>query len=658
MLLRSIRFKNFRQYKGDQSIEFSCDPERNVTVILGDNTSGKTTIVQAFTWVLYGSANFSSEDLLNLDVASQMRVGDKEKVEVDICLNHDNTEYIISRYEEYVCTGNGIHRHQFSSPKLFYKQPDGQLKTIEKVDSTIQKILPKELSNYFFFDGERIETISSKQDVTEAVKGLLGLTVLSNAMSHLNPRSSKSVIGKFRSSMDVDSSRKAENLLQQIESLTDRREYIGTELANVEDQIKHYEGQIELTENILREHQPTAILQRKREELERNIKQEKTALEDSKKRLFDGFNRNAIGFFTQPMMKKALECLDDAKVSDKGIPDMNASAIDYIIQRGICICGEVIEEGSSRHAHLIKERDYLPPQFIGTVIRTFKEKISMYQSFSEPYYENLKSSYQEIIRCKTRINDWDDELLDICDRIKGKEDVKKHEENLQDYKNRLRKLASEKDKLIEENAKLVGEIERLQRLHDSLAIASEKNTRIQSYIRYAEAIYEWIKTTYESRQHEIRQQLETRVNNIFAQMYHGSRKVTINEKFNVTLLTALGEEEIVTDESRGLETVKNFAFIAGLVDLAKAKIKEKTEDLEKPLSSEPYPLVMDAPFSNAEEKHVTNISRILPDIAEQVIMVVMAKDWGFAETVMGHRVGKKYYLDKKSETLTYIKESV
>lgn len=661
MLLRSIRLKNFRQYKGEQFIEFSCDPDRNVTVILGDNTSGKTTLVQAFTWALYGSANFPSEELLNLDVARQMRVGDKEIVSVEICLNHDNTEYIVRRAEEYICTNRGFRGQQVNPVELFYKQEDGQLKPIEgnaKVNSTIQKILPKELSSYFFFDGERINTISSQQDVTEAVQGLLGLAVLSNAMAHLNPRSSRSVIGKFKSSMDASSSQKADKIMQQIESLSERREYIDQELDNIREQIQHYEVQIELTEDILREHQPTAVLQRKRDELDNSIKQEEKALEECRKRFLDGFNRNAIGFFAQPMMKKALDCIDNAEISDKGIPDMNASAIDYIINRGMCICGEVIEEGSSRHAHLIKERDYLPPQFIGTMLRTFKEKIAMYQSFSDTYYENLKSNYHEIKRCKGLIYDWSDEMLHISEKIKGKEDVKKHEEKLQDYKKRRRNLLLEKEKLIEENAKLANDIERLQNMYDKLTVVSEKNKKIQLYIRYAEAIYNWIKTTYESRQHDIRQQLEMRVNNIFSQMYHGSRRVVINDRFNVTLFTALGEEDVITDESRGLETVKNFAFIAGLVDLAREKIKEKTGDLDMALSTEPYPLVMDAPFSNADEKHVSNISRILPDIAEQIIMVVMAKDWGFAETVMGHRVGKKYYLDKKSETLTYIKESV
>lgn len=70
------------------------------------------------------------------------------------------------------------------------------------------------------------------------------------------------------------------------------------------------------------------------------------------------------------------------------------------------------------------------------------------------------------------------------------------------------------------------------------------------------------------------------------------------------------------------------------------------------LSSEPYPLVMDAPFSNADETHTANISKVLPEIAEQVIMFVMQKDWNYAEPVMNDRVGQKYHLNKISETYT------
>ena len=41
MLLKSLKLKDFRQFRGEQEISFSTDPVRNVTVIMGENGSGK-----------------------------------------------------------------------------------------------------------------------------------------------------------------------------------------------------------------------------------------------------------------------------------------------------------------------------------------------------------------------------------------------------------------------------------------------------------------------------------------------------------------------------------------------------------------------------------------------------------------------------------------
>ena len=58
MLIQSLKMKNFRQFKGITEIKFSCNPQQNVTIILGNNTFGKTTLLQAFNWCFYGKAAF------------------------------------------------------------------------------------------------------------------------------------------------------------------------------------------------------------------------------------------------------------------------------------------------------------------------------------------------------------------------------------------------------------------------------------------------------------------------------------------------------------------------------------------------------------------------------------------------------------------------
>lgn len=64
MLLRTLKLKDFRQFKEEQTIFFATDPVKNVTVIMGGNGSGKTTFAQAFTWCLYGNTDFKDKSLL------------------------------------------------------------------------------------------------------------------------------------------------------------------------------------------------------------------------------------------------------------------------------------------------------------------------------------------------------------------------------------------------------------------------------------------------------------------------------------------------------------------------------------------------------------------------------------------------------------------
>ena len=198
-------------------------------------------------------------------------------------------------------------------------------------------------------------------------------------------------------------------------------------------------------------------------------------------------------------------------------------------------------------------------------------------------------------------------------------------------------------------------IDQYQKLYDSLTAVSGKNKQSLRLIAYAEAIQEWLSTAYKEKEQTIREELEKKVNDIFERMYHGHRRVSIDSRYQVTLLTTVADKDIATGESEGLNRVKNFAFIAGLVSLAKNKIISDGTENGVNLSSEPYPLVMDAPFSNADETHTANISKVLPEIADQVIMFVMQKDWNYAEPVMRSRVGKEYHLNKISETYTQLK---
>ena len=659
MLIKSLKMQNFRQFKGNTAVDFSCDPNQNVTIILGDNTFGKTTLLQAFNWCFYEIVMFDNNPdfLLNLEVANDMTNGDTETVSVEICVIHNSVEYVISRSQQYVCANNKVSGAKKSQVKVSYKQPDGQTESVRalEVQNVIENILPKDLSTYFFFDTERVRSISTRKDVSDAVKGLLGLSIMDSAIKHIGTKGNKkTVLGKLYGAMDTDGDKRARDALDMIQSSEAKREAIKDQLETCASQIKQYEARKGQLDDILRDNQTTSTLQKKKEDLERRISTERSSLESTTGLFFKEFSKGSLQMFAQPLLGRASDFLAATKIDDKGIRDLTAPTILELIKRGRCICGAEICEGNDAYRHLMEELNYVPPESIGNTVRHYREKLSSFSKNADHIYDSLTSRYQEIYRSKARIQEWEDELADISIQIRGKENMKQYETELLDVKKRLRELSDKKERLIRDDATLKNDIERYKKVYDSLVAVSDKNKETMLFIQYAEEILDWLSSTYKEKEAFIREALETKVNHIFEQMYHGHRRVSIDQRYQVTLLTTIEDKEVAAGESEGSNRVKSFAFIAGLVALAKEKLIATAGEEGFNLSSEPYPLVMDAPFSNADETHTANISKVLPEIAEQVIMFVMQKDWRYAEPVMVTRVGKQYTLKKHSETYTVL----
>ena len=324
MSIKSLRMENFRQFKGTTKVEFACDPDQNVTIILGDNTFGKTTLLQAFNWCFYGKVVFSENPdfLLNLEIAGDMKDGDSEAVEVELVIIHDSVEYVITRTENYNGINGVVKPEAVSKVKVSYKQPDGQTESVKdsQVTNVINTILPEDLSTYFFFDTERVNSISTRRDVADAVKGLLGLTILDNAIKHLGDRGKKkSVLGVLYGSMDLDGDDKANAALDKIRTSNERLDLLKAQLDQTNTEIQGYDARKEILDNILRDNQTTASLQKRMDQNEKAIKQEERELSKTINLFFKEFNQNALYYFSKPLLETASAYLKEVKIDDKGI---------------------------------------------------------------------------------------------------------------------------------------------------------------------------------------------------------------------------------------------------------------------------------------------------------------------------------------------------
>ena len=342
MLLKSLRLRNFRQYKGTQTVRFSTDPERNVTVILGDNTYGKTTLLQAFNWCFYGKVMLDNPDeLLNYDVADAMANGDSEDVEVEIQLVHNGIDYTITRCRTYSKIGASIKAAQ-PTVSMSYIDDEGNSDPIKssRIEGVIRSILPEGLSSYFFFDTERVANVSTRKDLGESVKGLLGLSVLENAARHLGSKAHKrSVLGKLHSSMDEDGDKRAQDALARIQAAQDKRDDLRERLDECESEIAHLQARKKRLDDTLRDEPKTTELESRKRKLEAEVEADTSALERTSTALRRDFSVSSMHFFAVPLIDQAMRLLQDAELDDKGIKDLTRATLEDILARGTCVCG-------------------------------------------------------------------------------------------------------------------------------------------------------------------------------------------------------------------------------------------------------------------------------------------------------------------------------
>ena len=655
MIIKKLTVKNFRQFKGEQSIEFSQNPEKNITLILGDNTSGKTTLLQAFLWAFYGDANFKSKDsLLNAQVHQDLHTNFKStEVSVSIEMEHEDIFYHLIRRQNFYFK-NGIVVSDAYPIEYLSAKINGEIKPFKtnQIQNKLGEILPKDLSIYFLYDTERFGNITSKADVTKSVKTILGLSVLDNMIKHLgSPSRSGTVLNQFSNSLNSDGDTKAQTALKKLEELGKQKEDLEINILNKKDEQNYFNSVVFEKQNILRGLDKVADLQKEKEQKIKQLEIEETELKNSIESYKKSFKSSPLAFLSYNLCKNVIQELSQANLDKKFIQGMNQIAIKDIIERGTCVCGAKIESGNTHHKHLLDEMRYLPPESIGTLINNFVRQAELYFDFGESYYLSLESHYKQIVYHNANIGELRDDIQMINDELSDEESVKKHQYDLMEAEQKVKVLTNDLEMMNQQLGELNKAIKDEDEIHKKSIQSSTKNDEILLYIEYAKNILDRVIDRRDIKEYEIKKQLEEQVNHYFERMYHGKRKVVIDDKFRVHLITTDLKNDMHTDESQGLETVKNFAFISGLVYLAKQKL---ADDYEK--DAEAYPLILDAPFSNADEKHVKKISEVLPNVANQLVLIVMAKDWNYAKNSLQEKVGREFHLKKNSEVHTEIVE--
>ncbi len=663
MLLESIKLQNFRQFR-NESINFAKGENgKNVTIIIGENGTGKTTFAQAFFWCMYGETEFTDKTILNKVVAAEMRPGQEERVKVTLSLRHGAVGYTLIREQIYRKDYNNNVKGDNTIFDIAIKDVGGNTTYVKKTqcEAEVKGILPKELSRYFFFDGERIEKMSKdissgkkSTDFAEAVKGLLGLNGFISAIAHFNPRSKNGVIGSYASSFDAKSNKKISEYTATINRCNSEIEKLEARLETLDSQIESAkQRKAEKTEEI-KQYAEGEELQEQKEKLQKQIRNAEIARANVYKAICKDFNSSMSTFFSIALMKRALAFLAQEDFTGKDIPFMHTKTIEYLIKQKVCICGTHLDEGSVPYNKVMELINYLPPQSISTTISDFKKEARRRAGNVDDIVSQVEENLAVISSQDDDITEKIDDIQRIDKKLSGSDvrgKVRAINAEIQMCNETIRKSEDEKRKCDREIGGYTKERDRADAERRNLTFLDEKNRKIEIYKAYAERIYSELLEVYSTSEAEIRRKLQDTINDIFKQIYEGGLYLTIDDKYHISVYANDYEGDVETSTAQSISVI--FAFITGIIKMAREN-RNASDDDAKLLSSEPYPLVMDAPLSAFDKRRIKTVCEALPKTADQVIIFIKDTDGELAEDYMGDKIGSRHRFDKLNEFETVL----
>lgn len=278
MKFEKIVLQNFMRYKGENRIDFSCDDTKNVTVVLGDNTVGKTTLAQAFRFGLYGEIlvedGKKKEDyvLLNKDVIEVMDTTSLASVGVELAILNEDIRYILKREIAYglKLIKNQLELKDVNHTLTLRKENINDTDAAsyvkeEKIQGIIDELFPRDMSNYFLFDGEKWRDIKRggiRDSIKESVHKMTGLSAAKRAMYHLKDMGGSSAISKMKKNIQ-GSGQIYDNIQRDVDSHYRKIEKAEDKIKLNQADINKHNRELEQIERWLEENKSTEAVQKK-----------------------------------------------------------------------------------------------------------------------------------------------------------------------------------------------------------------------------------------------------------------------------------------------------------------------------------------------------------------------------------------------------------
>lgn len=635
MKIISLTLKNFRQFYGEQKIEFSTDKDKNITLIHAENGVGKTALLNAIKWCLFEQTtkNFSQKDNLINHYAKD---------------NAEDSYYVALEFEEndsiFYCE-RGYNRINKTYFKMSREDHRRGIMPIDDPDLFINSIMPKEMSEYFFFQGEGVDSLTKFKDgqnfeVKRAIQDVLGFKTAKQAIKDLDDikkdyrkeiasRNKDPELAKLHreiSELEQERTKKADRHAACIENITNLNSHISgidAKLANSDSAV------------IKKNHQDRVNLDKKIQLLNSEIDRK----EKEKVRLISGYGAHV---FAKKLASQALDFINEEEFKGTIPAPYNENLVRQILEQHECICGAPINDHSEAYNNISKLlKNAADPDQGNRVIRA-RETLKSIQTKNEDSKDRLLSNRQDLFRLKNELEETKKELEQVSlkmievniDEISSLEKQRNHYQKEKDSEHRLQgNLEANLERLqplIESRQSRINQLRAestgIDIYQESLDILSEVEGLLQDTLANAE------KSSFSELSRLINQTLDKYVRQDF--------KAKIDkDSFNIRLIDNQQRSVAMSD---GQQLLLSLTFISSLIELAASRKNAQGEILTPGVIA---PFVIDAPFGVLDNTYKGNMAKSIPESVEQVVFLLSSSHWeGTVEENIRSKVGKEYNL--------------
>lgn len=659
-----MKLENFRQYYGNQTINFSVG-ENNITIVFGENGKGKTGIFRALMFALYNATHIQQDDptekihLVNL-LLLEKNQGKISKASVTVQFEHKEKKYEIYRSIAGTKRGNLIQERE-GEVKLFEIDVDGNRSPEAITDklavkNVMNQILDEDIKDFFLFDGEKIDTLAKtntevKKEVKTAIFKLLQIDNLEDAkrlLTNLKNSEQRNVVNQ---TTDVNIHRKQEEIDQVTDQINQQREIQllhEEELAACEEIIQKMELQLAQNKDI-------ATIQ---EQLKYQT-QTKISLEDFLINLKNSIVKQV--FLTMPYLllnnvfNNVSNYLEGTIAENES--NVPLEVIEESIQKGVCLCCNndlKIHQENMEFVSLLKQNYKLSQSndFSRSILRMINKNQNSFTENKDEIFTLLKQIDQksrELRDVERQINDINKEY-----GVKAKEQLNLDETN--------KSLETQKQQLnlINQNiGKVKVQIEDLQKKKDNFQnefdriVRENKNNQFeQKVIDIIQSLVVDTTTIAKEFSSEMRLKLKDTTTSIFKTLIDKKdinliKEININEKFELEIIS-FEDIEITQDISQGQRQIVALAFITALAQVA-AGDNEKIG----------FPLFMDSPFNRLSGVNRDQLIMNIPELTTQWILLLTDTELTASEEQVfknGQRLGKWYRINQVETFYSKIEE--